>query len=32
MDKEEIKSVWSECANGLDKKDIQMLKAFAKPP
>ena len=32
MDKGETKSLWSECANDIDKKDIHLIKSFAKPP
>ena len=31
-DADQIKSVWSEPARDIDKKDIQMIKSFANPP
>ena len=31
-DSDDIKSVWSEPARDIDKKDIQMIKSFANPP
>ena len=32
MDKEEIKSVWSECVGTITKNDLTELKSFAAPP
>ena len=32
MDKEEIKSVWSECINTLKRKDLTEVKAYSSPP
>ena len=31
-DADQIKSVWSEPARDIDKKDIQMIKSYANPP
>ena len=32
MDKEEIKSVWSECISNISKNSLTELKSFANPP